>query len=277
MTFEEKAFERFKEQILRDGPRLGLDDRFRFECHRKLECFNHCCHDVNIFLTPYDIIRIKNRLRLTSGDFLGRHCIIPLSKNMKYPIVMLKMNDDEQVSCPFLEVPNGCSIYEDRPWSCRMYPLGRAAPPERVGGQDTPFYFLLHDDFCRGHEQTSQWTVFEWLDNQGVGEYNEAARFFQQIVQDDRLGGETELSPQQMDMLFMVCYDLDRFRRFVFATEFLNMFQIAQETIESIRANDVELLQLGFDWLLFALWKEPALKIRDEVVQARLAHTGTTP
>jgi hypothetical protein len=271
---EQEAFERFKEQILRDGPRLGRDDPFCFECRRGLECFNHCCHDVNIFLTPYDVIRMKSRLRITSGEFLDRYVILPFSKNMSYPVVMLKMRNDERLRCPFLEEPNGCSIYEDRPWSCRMYPIGRAAPPQGAGNDGAPFHFLLCEDFCRGHEQPTQWTVSQWLENQAVGEYDAAGKFFQRFVQDERLVGNTEISPQQMDMIFMAFYDIDRFRRFVFGTKFLSMFQIGPQTLEFIRGNDVALMQFGFDWLRFALWKDPTLVIRDEVVKARLAHTG---
>ncbi|MBM3333883.1 YkgJ family cysteine cluster protein [Candidatus Sumerlaeota bacterium] len=270
--FDEKAYEKFKEQILRDGPRLGPTDRFRFQCHSGLECFNHCCHDVNIFLTPYDVIRIKSRLRISSEDFLDRYCVIPFSKAMKYPIIMLKMKDDEELSCPFLDAPKGCSIYEDRPWSCRMYPLGRAAPPESE--RDEPFHFLLREDFCEGHQQAAEWTVSQWLDDQCVGEYDAAGKGFQQIVQDKRLTEDSDFSPAQMDMIFMVFYDIDRFRRFVFDTKFLNMFQICQEAMDSIRESDTALMRFGFDWLRFALWKDPTLTIREEIVRARLAHTG---
>jgi hypothetical protein len=276
---EEKAFEKFKEQILRDGPRLGVDDRFRFVCHRGLECFNHCCHDVNIFLTPYDIIRMKSRLQITSGEFLDRYCIIPFSKDMRYPVVLLRMKDDEQrLACPFLEEPEGCSVYEDRPWSCRTYPLGRAAPPKSASGDDAAFYFLIQEDFCRGMGQAREWSVAEWLENQGVAEYDSHGRFFQEIAQDERLGSGKALTPEEMDMLFMVFYDPDKFRRFVFETKFLRMFQIADDRIEAIRTDDIELMKFGFRWIRFALWQEPALEIREEVVRGmKAALEGSRP
>ena len=269
--FEEKAYEKFKEQILRDGPRLGPADQFHFQCHGGLGCFNHCCHDVNIFLTPYDVLRIKNRLGVSSEDFLDRYCLIPFSKAMRYPIILLKMKEDEELRCPFLDAPAGCSIYEDRPWSCRMYPLGRAAPPE--GEAEELFHFLLQEDFCEGHRQAAEWTVAQWLENQNVGEYDAVGKVFQTFVQDKRLQ-EADLSPAQMDMIFMVFYDLDRFRRFVFDTKFLNMFEISPAAIDAMRSKDAALLRFGFDWLRFALWKDPTLRIREEIVRARLAQTG---
>jgi uncharacterized protein len=35
------------------------DDQFKFSCHKGLACHNTCCRDVNIFLTPYDVLRMR--------------------------------------------------------------------------------------------------------------------------------------------------------------------------------------------------------------------------
>ena len=154
-----------------------------------------------------------------------------------------------------------------------MYPLGMAAAPKDES-KDESFLFLLQESFCRGGESGPQWTVAEWLDNQGVEEYDRAGQGFQQIVQRTQAAGAPDLSPEAMDMLFMVCYDLDRFRRFVFETRFLNTFEIAEHTIEAIRSDDEELLDLGLQWIRFGLWREPTLKIRDEVIRAKKAQIG---
>ena len=42
--------------------RIGADSRFKFKCHKDVKCFTKCCRGINIILTPYDIIRMKNRL-----------------------------------------------------------------------------------------------------------------------------------------------------------------------------------------------------------------------
>ena len=52
---------------------LAFDDTFYFSCHPGIDCFTQCCQDVNILLTPYDIARMKNRLGMTSTEFLERH------------------------------------------------------------------------------------------------------------------------------------------------------------------------------------------------------------
>ena len=38
---------------------LNEDAKFKFACHPGVSCFNQCCADVNIFLTPYDVLAIK--------------------------------------------------------------------------------------------------------------------------------------------------------------------------------------------------------------------------
>ena len=273
MNNNDDALKRFKEQVLKEGPRLGTNDTIQFGCHSGLACFNRCCHDVNILLTPYDIIRMKKSLGISSGDFLDRYCLIPFSKELKYPIVLLKMGDDAELSCPFLDPSKGCSIYKDRPWACRMYPLGRAAPPPEAGSAGT-FYFLMQEDICEGFQSPQARTIAQWLSDQGVEAYDRAGRSFQAVVQHEGLSAQSELAPEKLDMLFMVCYDLDRFRRFVFDSKFLTTFEISAEQVEAIRTDDVALMEFGFQWIRFALWREPTLTIREDVLQTRREHLG---
>jgi Fe-S-cluster containining protein len=137
---------RLEEKILTDHPRLGPDDTFKFGCHPGVSCFNKCCSDVNIFLSPYDVLRLKRRLGMTSGEFLDKYALLPVQKDMKTPVVMLRMNDDEIKTCQFL-TDGGCGIYTDRPWPCRMYPLGLAAQKDTPDGwRGERFYFLLQEE-----------------------------------------------------------------------------------------------------------------------------------
>jgi hypothetical protein len=52
---------------------ISIDDTFKFSCSAKVPCFNECCQDLNQFLTPYDILCLKNHLGMTSGAFLERY------------------------------------------------------------------------------------------------------------------------------------------------------------------------------------------------------------
>ena len=73
------------------------------------------------------------------------------------------------------------------------------------------------------------------------------------------------ITPKQVDMFFMACYNLDKFRDFVFKSTFLKKFDVDQKELDAMKADDVALLRFGYRWLRFALFGEDTLKIRDEV------------
>ena len=177
-----KEIEKFKESILKEYPRLNEGSKFKFRCHPGVSCFNECCADVNIFLTPYDIIRLKNRLGITSQEFLDKYTIIPFDKNLPYPAVLLAMREEGKKACHFVG-EKGCSVYEDRPWACRMYPLGMASPKDAGA---TPamneFYFLLKEDICKGFCEEREQTVSDWLNDQGIIEYNEMGELWKDLT-----------------------------------------------------------------------------------------------
>jgi len=262
------------ESIIRDYPRLNLDDSFSFRCYQSLDCFTSCCSDVSIVLTPYDILRMKNALKIDSTDFLEKYTLSPFTKEQKIPVVILKM-DKEKKSCPFVSKETGCSIYAHRPWACRMYPLGMAEP-DNPNPEDRRFYFLLKEDTCLGHGEDNSITVREWITDQGIEEYDAYGTLFKELMLHSFWNGEETLKPEQIDMYHMACYDLDRFRRFVFETRFLELFDIDEARIEAIRNNDLELSDFAMQWLKFSLFKEKTMKIKRSVIESKLEADAKT-
>jgi len=254
-----------EEQILHDHPRMGPEDRFQFRCDSTLDCFTHCCRDVSIVLTPYDIIRMKRALGIDSSEFLEKHTISPFTPEQKFPIVLLRM-DSETRRCPFVG-EQGCGIYASRPWACRMYPLGVAAPRNPTP-DDRAFHFLVREDLCHGHDQGAGCTVREWIASQGIEEYDMMGAPFRELTLHPFWDGDKALTPPQMDMFHMACYDLDRFRRFVFETRFLALFEIDESRLEALRTDDLELLEFAAQWLRFSLFQEQTMKIRKPVPEA---------
>jgi Fe-S-cluster containining protein len=263
-----REIERFKEEILKEYPRMSRDDSFTFACHSAVSCYNDCCGDVNIFLTPYDIIRLKNSLGITSGQFLSDYTISPFDQNLKYPIVLLKMNEDEKKRCPFVS-KEGCKVYNDRPWSCRMYPLGHASPKEDSESLNSEFYFLLRESVCKGFEEGRKWTVSEWLMDQGIVDYDEMGKHFKDLTLHKFFMGEGKLTPDKIEMFFMVCYDIDKFREFLFGSTFFDKFQVDTEVREKIQLDDVELLKFGYDWLRFALFAEKTMIVKSDILRSK--------
>jgi len=254
------------ENILKDRPRMMSGDQFTFRCGHDLDCFTSCCCDVSIALTPYDVLRLKKAMRLESTEFLEKYTIPLLSSQQKFPVVILRM-DSETKKCPFLS-ESGCGVYPDRPWACRMYPLGVAAPKKPTPA-DQPFHFVLRESLCHGHGLGPAHSVREWLTGQGVEEYEMMSAPFQELTLHDFWDRETALTPQQVAMFYMACYDLDRFRRFVFESRFLELFDVDEARVVALRSDDEELLEFALQWLRFSLFGEKTMKIRREIVEAK--------
>ncbi len=254
------------ESIIRDYPRLKPDDHFCFQCDRSIECFTRCCNDVTIVLTPYDILRMKQSLRVESSEFLEKFTLSPFAKDQKIPAIILKM-DPETKNCPFV-TQEGCSIYADRPWACRMYPLG-LAEPDNPTPVERGFHFLLREDLCLGHNSERAVKVSEWIAGQGIEEYDAMGTPFKELMLHPFWNDEGFLTPEQVDMYYMACYDLDRFRRFVFQTRFLQLFDIDEDRIEAMRKDDLELLDFAMQWLKFSLFHEKSMKIKRSVLESK--------
>ena len=272
---------RLKETILQEYPRLGRDDSFSFACGPGVSCFTVCCADVTIALTPYDILRLKQALGISSQEFLSRYTLIPFDQDSRVPVVILRMAENEKKSCPFVG-PQGCSVYSDRPWACRMYPIGLASPakdspalgarlpshsvarvPSPADAQEE-FFFLLKEEPCAGHESQRSMTIRQWLSEQGIDEYNALGELFKEISLHPRLLKGQNLDPGQMEMFYLACYNLDKFRQFVFESSFLKRFQIEPGLEAKLRDDDLELMKFGFRWLRFALFGEPTVELKPE-------------
>ena len=76
------------------------------------------------------------------------------------------------------------------------------------------------------------------------------------------------LSPERMHMMFTACYDLDKFREFVFESTLLQRFDVDEDFVEEIRQSDEALLRFAFLWLRFSLFGEKTMKMKTEAIDA---------
>ncbi|MCG6892972.1 MAG: YkgJ family cysteine cluster protein [Desulfobacteraceae bacterium] len=245
--------------------RLGFDSTFKFRCHPGVSCFTQCCRGINIVLTPYDIIGLKNRLGMRSEDFLAVYTEPQLLEKTGLPMVTLKLLDDERKSCPFVRDGEGCILYEDRPTSCRYYPLGVAALQHKEGSDDEGFFFFVHEEHCRGFEEDKIWKVREWREDQGVEVRDRVnAEWTDLIVRKRSFPASIQLTEQARQMFFMVSYNIDRFREFVFESTFLQRYPVEKEMQERIRNDETALLEFGLSWLKSVLFRRKD-DVRDAV------------
>ncbi len=248
-------------EVLRKHRQVGPEESFCFKCHAELTCFGDCCADVNILLTPLDVLRLARASGTSTGEFLERHALVPITKDLHLPLVMLRMGDDPARRCPFVS-PQGCRVYADRPWACRMYPVGMALPPVRAGVTPEPVYFVFEEEFCQGRHDTSAWTVKAWRADQGVQAREALEAGFQEIVSHPWFIGGRQLDPRRMEMFFTACYDLDKFRGLILSPAFLQRFELEDGLAEQLARDDEALLGFAFRWLRFALFAEPTMKVR---------------
>ncbi len=235
--------------------RLGLDSRFRFRCHKDVACFTKCCRGINIVLTPYDIIRLKNRLGLSSTEFLALYTVPQLFEKTDLPVVTLKLLDDEASSCPFVR-EDGCLVYQDRPTTCRYYPLGVASLSHKEGADDDSFFFFVNEPHCLGFEEKKEWTIREWRTDQGVDIHDEInAGWTDLVVRKRSFPPNIKLTEKTKRMFFTTCYDIDQFKQFVFESTFLERYEIDPAEVEKMRTDELALLEFGFRWLIWVLFK----------------------
>jgi len=262
-----KTMEQLGKMAHVDPVRLDSKSKFKFKCHKGVKCFTECCKDINIILTPYDIIRLKNRLNLPSDEFLAIYTEPHVLEKTDMPVVTLKLLAEEdpqsdKKACPFVRKAEGCIVYEDRPTTCRYYPLGVASLSHKEGADDDDFFFFVHEPHCLGFEEDQEWTVSDWRGDQGVDENDQInAEWTDLVVRKRSFPPNVKWTDQTKQMFFMVSYNIDKFREFVFESSFLKRYEVDDETAAKIKENEIALLKFGLQWLKFLLFKVGDFKL----------------
>ena len=261
--------------------KLTLNSRIRFRCHPGVSCFTACCGGIKIILTPYDILILTRRLGISAPEFLHLYTVPTYLEQTDMPGVMIKMREEDN-KCPFV-TPEGCTVYSDRPSACRYYPVGMADFHEggqkdekgnQIVGTDDKFYFVVKEDYCKGHYEDMEWTVEEWRADQGVDVRDEMNREWLRLVMRRKSHGhQATLSEQGKRMFFMASTDLAHFRRFIFESSFLDTYIVDPEIIEKIKEDDVELMHFSCRYLASSLFgvQDPGLKIKEEKIMAKVS------
>ncbi len=250
--------------------KLSLDSKFKFKCHKAIKCFTKCCSNIDILLTPYDILRLKNRLRLSSGEFLSKYAYVMIDEKSSLPHVMLKMQDDENKTCPFV-TPEGCTVYADRPANCRYYPIGQGTLKKsgEKGPEDEEFYFFINEAHCLGYQEDKEWTIESWRIDQEVKAYDEMNRDWKAMQLRKNSLGQPGLDDNTQAQIYMACYDLDRFKRFIFESRFLDTFDFDEETIKIIKTDESELMKFGFNYVKYLMMVEQTLKVKSSLLEPK--------
>jgi len=232
---------------------LAKGEAFRFRCHPEVACFTDCCRELELALTPYDVLRLRARLGLTTGEFLERYCLFEVNDEDVLPRVFLGMVDDGRGSCPFVS-PAGCSVYEDRPAACRTYPVGRGAflKPD---GCCKDLYVLLSEPHCKGFGLGGDQDVGQWLAHEGLAEYNAMNDATLAVYQHRKVSEGITLSDLQVETFILAFYNLDAFRDALLAGQLPVRDGIDARWRQDI-SEDKALLLFAVQWLTWRLFEE---------------------
>jgi len=259
---------------------LKESDMFAFSCHKGISCWNQCCIGADIVMTPGDMLRLSRHFGIRPIEFLDRYCYQAQWDKAGLPVAKLRMTgEDGSGPCQFVDDEKGCTVYENRPVTCRYYPLGLAAIKMKGQEGKENFNFLVKESHCKGHDESKLQSVAQYRKEQGTDEYDQINNGWMDILMKAASWASTggpygkEISARTQGMFYMVSTDIDAFRRFVFETRFLEIYEIEKETTEVLKTNDAVLLTLGFDWLKNVIYGEPTISMKESVLREGIAKT----
>ena len=222
--------------------RLHPGEMFSFLCHKSVGCFTHCCRELELALTPYDVLRLRVATGLSSAELHERYIIEELTPEEIFPRFYLTMVDDGKASCVFVN-DEGCSIYPHRPGACRTYPLGRGTT--RVQGQINEQFVLLREPHCKGFKEKTVQTPKSFMQSQELAPFNLFNDRLTAITQHPRIKEGMRLSAAQLDLYKLALYDLDTFR-----TQLEDDLLESPLTVpDSVYEDDERLLEFGLDFI----------------------------
>jgi hypothetical protein len=250
---------------------LEGDKVIQFQCRKGIDCWNACCSNIDISLTPVDILRLSRRLDISTTEFLMQYTFpYELEPN---GIAGVKFKPVENGSaCQFMR-PEGCDVYTDRPTACRYYPVALLSMRRSDEFTDRNAYALVKEPHCHGHNEPRQISIEDYRQEQGLVEYDELGRGWRQLVLKKKSSGPTIGAPSKrsLQLWFMACYDLDRFRDFIASTAFNEVYDIPWDEMQKILSTDSELMLFAFRFLRQTMFGEESIKMKADAFDKRLA------
>lgn len=183
----------------------SLDDKFRFTCTRCKSCCRRRPGEADFTipaLLPYDVIRLSRSLKITTTEFLKQYTKFDLYDSVPLMAPYLKyISDEKGMRCPFLS-DSGCSVHEDKPMICRLYPLVKV--DYKIG----TFIVLrkkLYD--CPGGSGQEH-TVRSWLDESGVHDHFKHDKLWDLFFSMD-IKKFLSLPDKYQQFFYAILYDID--------------------------------------------------------------------
>ena len=249
---------------------LTADTKLRFNCHKGISCFNQCCKHADITLAPYDILRLKQRLGMTSAEFIRQYAVPFQIDSDGLPGLKLKTDDDG--ACLQLAGDEGCGVYTDRPTVCRYYPVALLALREKGSSEAEERYSLVKEEHCKGHEEDREITIADYRVEQGCDNFDELNREWYQLLLKKKSAGPAVGRPPQtsLQLFFLASYDLDNFAKFVQSDNFKAAYDLPDSFYMEVADDQEALLRFGYRLLRQVLFGERTITEREKAWEERM-------
>ena len=222
---------------------------FCFTCSPQAACFNACCRNLNQVLTPYDVLCLKQFLKMSSSAFLKRYTEESTGPGTGLPVVSLRFGDADDLACPFVS-DAGCRVYPARPASCRTYPLARGVSRKRNSGRLTEYWALIREPHCLGFNNGQRHTVNQWVEDQQIATHNRMNDMMLELISLKKRFRPGPLKPSEKNRVFTALYDLDAFRRVLFEGNNTFATRTDTDTLDRPNTGDLDLLLVAMEWVL---------------------------
>ena len=231
---------------------IEQDDTFRFDCHCGVPCFNQCCRDLNQALTPYDVLRLKNHFKMCSRDFIRTYAVVYTGQSTGLPVVSLRFSSDQERNCPFV-TPEGCSVYPDRPSSCRIYPLARALRRNRSDGKISEHFAVLRECHCLGFQEQASQTVSQWVASQELAVFHKMNDALLNLIALKNQLRPGPLSAEHQVLVQMAFYDIETLQQKALNGELPLIYADGSKTLPD-KTDEEAWLKWGLAWITRVLF-----------------------
>jgi hypothetical protein len=123
-----------------------------------------------------------------------------------------------------------------------MYPLDHS-----VDGEG--FVPMVESSRCLGLKDDQTWQLQGWFEDQGLEPYNHWNLRFAELTEDEKLTNWRKEHTGAVDIFYLACYDLDRFREQVFQQSLFEMVDQPSIDLDKLKTDDLALLDFAFIWL----------------------------
>jgi len=126
---------------------------------------------------------------------------------------------------------------------------------------DTASYALVEEDHCKGHLEDREISIKDYRKEQELEDYDEHGRGWRQLILKMKSAGPSigSLSKKSLQLFFMACYDLDRFREFVKSEGFSATFDIDEATRKTLYEDDLAMLKFGDQFIRQVMFGEETI------------------